>query len=97
MYHENISIYPLYDNIGTYLIYKEVYMTYIKHRYIFLNHKIKNFHKVKNFQELKTFKALKPLIVWVTTNCGKFFERDGNIKAPYLPPEKPVCRSRSNS
>ena len=22
-------------------------------------------------------------------------ERDGNIRAPYLPPEKPVCRSRS--
>ena len=23
--------------------------------------------------------------------------RDGNIRPPYLPPEKPVCRSRSNS
>ena len=23
--------------------------------------------------------------------------RDGNIRAPYLPPEKPVCRTRSNS
>ena len=22
--------------------------------------------------------------------------RDGNIRPPYLPPEKPVCRSRSN-
>ena len=24
-------------------------------------------------------------------------ERDGNTRPPYLPPEKPVCRSRSNS
>ena len=23
--------------------------------------------------------------------------RDGNIRSRYLPPEKPVCRSRSNS
>ena len=23
--------------------------------------------------------------------------RDGNSRPPYLPPEKPVCRSRSNS
>ena len=23
--------------------------------------------------------------------------RDGNTRLPYLPPEKPVCRSRSNS
>ena len=34
------------------------------------------------------------------TNCGKRREgntRDGNTRPPYLPPEKPVCRSRSNS
>ena len=24
-------------------------------------------------------------------------ERDGNIRPPYLPPKKPICRSRSNS
>ena len=24
-------------------------------------------------------------------------ERDGNTRPPYLPPEKPVCRSRSTS
>ena len=24
-------------------------------------------------------------------------ERDGNIRPPYLPPEKSVCQSRSNS
>ena len=39
---------------------------------------------------------LKPLI------CGsqqivENSERDGNTRVPYLPPEKPVCRSRSNS
>ena len=39
---------------------------------------------------------VKPLTVWITTNCGKFL-RDGNIRPPYLPPEKPVCRSISNS
>ena len=37
----------------------------------------------------------KPLTVWITTNYGKFL-RDGNIRPPYLTPEKPVCRSRSN-
>ena len=25
------------------------------------------------------------------------FSRDGNTRPPYLPPEKPVCRPRSNS
>ena len=39
---------------------------------------------------------LKPLTVRITTNCRKF-SRDGNIGPPYVPPEKPVCRSRSNS
>ena len=34
--------------------------------------------------------TLKPLTVWNTTNCG-------NTRPPNLPPEKPVCRSRSNS
>ena len=38
----------------------------------------------------------KPLTVWVITNW-KILERDGNTSPPYLPPEKPVCRSRSNS
>ena len=27
----------------------------------------------------------------------KILKRDGNIRPPYLPPEKSVCRSRSNS
>ena len=39
---------------------------------------------------------LKPLTVWITTNCGKFFKR-WEYQIPYLPPEKSVSRSRSNS
>ena len=36
--------------------------------------------------------------VWITTNCGKFLIfTDGNTIPPNLPPEKSVCRSRSNS
>ena len=38
----------------------------------------------------------KPLTVWITTNCGKFF-RDGNSRPPGLSPEKSVYRSRSNN
>ena len=38
----------------------------------------------------------KPLTVWITINCGNS-ERDGNTRPPDLPPEKSVCRSRSNS
>jgi len=40
--------------------------------------------------------TLKTLTVWITTNCGKFFKRR-ECQTPYLPPEKPVWRSRSNS
>ena len=38
----------------------------------------------------------KPLTVWITKtveNSG----RDGDTRLPDLPPEKPVCRSGSNS
>ena len=38
----------------------------------------------------------KPLTMWITTNCGKFLKR-WEYQTPYLPPEKPVCRSRINS
>ena len=34
--------------------------------------------------------------VWITTNCGKFWKRR-EYRPPDLPPEKSVCRSRSNS
>ena len=38
----------------------------------------------------------KPLTVWITINCGKFFKR-WEYRPPDLSPEKSVCRSRSNS
>ena len=37
----------------------------------------------------------KPLTVWITINCGKFWDR--NTRPTDLPLEKPVCRSGSNS
>ena len=37
----------------------------------------------------------KPLSVWNTT--VETSSKDRNTRPPYLPPEKPVCRSRSNS
>ena len=40
--------------------------------------------------------SLKPLTVWITTNCKKIL-RDGNTRPLYLPPEKPLWMSRSNS
>ena len=39
--------------------------------------------------------TLKSLTVWITTNWT--FSRDWNSRLPYLPPEKPVCKSRGNS
>ena len=41
--------------------------------------------------------TLKPLTVQIRTNSGKILKRDGNTRPLYLPPEKPVSRSRSNS
>ena len=38
----------------------------------------------------------KPLTVWITTNCGKFF-KTWEYQPPELPPEKSVCRSGTNS
>ena len=38
----------------------------------------------------------KPLTVWITMNCGKFFRR-WETRPPDLPLEKSVCRSRRNS
>ena len=38
----------------------------------------------------------KPLTVWITINCGKFFKR-WETRPPYLLPEKSVYRSGSNS
>ena len=40
----------------------------------------------------------KPLIVWITTNCENFLNRwESHLPASHLPPEKLVCRSKSNS
>ena len=38
----------------------------------------------------------KALTVWITTNCGKFFKR-WECQTTLMPPEKSICRSRSNS
>ena len=38
----------------------------------------------------------KPLTVWITTNCGKFW-RICQYQTPDLPLEKSLCRSGSNS
>ena len=40
-----------------------------------------------------------PLTVWITVNNNKLenSSRGGNTRPPDLPPEKSVCRSRSNS
>ena len=38
----------------------------------------------------------KPLTVWITTNCGKFL-KTWEYHTANLPPEKSVCRSKSNS
>ena len=38
----------------------------------------------------------KPLTVWITINCGKFFKRWVN-KTTWLALEKPICRLGSNS
>ena len=38
----------------------------------------------------------KSMTVQIKINCGKFFKR-WEYQTTYLPPEKPVCRSRSNS
>ena len=39
----------------------------------------------------------QPLTVWITTNLKNSYKRDGNIRPSYLPLEKPICRSGSNS
>ena len=54
--------------------------------------------KKENSRKRSTFASLtmlKPLTVWITTSWKII--RDGNTRSPYLTPEKPVCRSRSNS
>ena len=53
--------------------------------------------KSKSSRKMSTSVLLtmpKPLTVWITTNWKIL--RDWNTRPPYLPLEKPVCRSRSN-
>ena len=38
----------------------------------------------------------KPLTIWITTNCGKFWKR-WETRPPDLPLEKPICMSGSNN
>ena len=55
--------------------------------------------KVREFQKNIYFCLLtmpKPLTVWITINCGKFWKR-WDTRPPDLPLEKFVCRSGSNS
>ena len=61
--------------------------------------KAREFQKKKNiyiYIACAALSMLKLLTVWITTNCEKF-SKDGNTRLAYLPPEKPVSRSRSNS
>ena len=54
--------------------------------------------KPRNSRKTSTFASLimlKPFTVWITTNWKIL--RDENTRPPYLPPEKPVCRTRNNS
>ena len=53
--------------------------------------KAREFHK-----NIYCFIDYAKAFVWITTNCGKFLKNE-NVKSSYLSPEKPVCKSRSNS
>ena len=55
--------------------------------------------KARGFQKISISALLtmpKPLTVWITINCGKFFKRWA-YQTPDLPLEKPVCRSGRSS
>ena len=55
--------------------------------------------KAKEFQKiiyLCFIDCAKALTVWITTNW-EILKRYGNNRPPYLPLEKSVCRSKSNS
>ena len=67
--------------------------------------KISNIHwiieKAREFQENIYFcfidYAIKPLTVWIKKKTVENSLRYGNTRSPYLSPEKPVYRLRSNS
>ena len=63
---------------------------------------IANIHWIIEKQESSRKTSTSALLTMPKTLCGsqqtvENSERDGNTRAPYLPPEKSVCRSRSNS
>ena len=55
-----------------------------------------SYKKLDNFRKTSisaSLTMLKPLTVWIATNFGKLLKKwEYQI---YLPPEKPVCRSRT--
>ena len=54
--------------------------------------------KARAFQEkhlLCFIDYAKAFYWWITTNCGKS-SRHRNTRPPELPPEKSICRSRTN-
>ena len=51
--------------------------------------------KAREFQKSICFIDYAKAFVWITTNWKIL--RDGNTRPPDLPPEKSVCKSRSNS
>ena len=54
--------------------------------------------KAREFQKNIYFCFIRQSL-WLcgTQQTVENFSKDGNTRLPYLPPEKPVCRSRSNS
>ena len=53
--------------------------------------------KAREFQKNVCFIDYAKTFDCVDHNKLENSERDGNTRAPYLPPEKSVCRSRSNT
>ena len=53
--------------------------------------------KAREFQKNICFIDYAKAFDCVDHNKLENSERDGNTRPPYLPPEKSVCRSRSNS
>ena len=52
--------------------------------------------KAREFQKIFCFITLKPWL-FGSHQTVENSERDGNTRPSYLPPEKSVCRSRSNN
>ena len=53
--------------------------------------------KISTFALLPKFLLCQSLWLCGSQQTVENFSRDGNTRPPYLPPEKSVCRSRSNS